>query len=58
MKNRNGNDRNDEVKKVELCVQDNFVNHCKINLQYSRDLLCINVRKPKHPTYIPIEISG
>lgn len=41
----------------EITVHDYFVHRRKIDLQYSADLPCINVGKPKRPTYIPIEVD-
>ncbi|OAY58827.1 protein argonaute 4 [Manihot esculenta] len=41
---------------LELTVYEYFVNHRRIELRYSADLPCINVGKPKRPTYIPIEL--
>jgi len=40
----------------EVTVYDYFVNRRNINLCYSGDLPCINVGKPKRPTYLPIEV--
>jgi len=37
-------------------VFDYFVNRRNIDLRYSGDLPCINVGKPKRPTYIPLEV--
>ncbi|OMO85353.1 Argonaute/Dicer protein, PAZ [Corchorus capsularis] len=45
-----------EAETLEVTVYDYFVNHRNIQLQYSGDLPCINVGKPKRPTYIPIEL--
>lgn len=42
---------------LELTVYEYFINHRRIELRYSADLPCINVGKPKRPTYIPIEVS-
>ncbi|KAL6515147.1 Protein argonaute-4 [Orobanche hederae] len=52
------NKRSDDpdAQPVELTVYDYFVNHRKIPLQYSGDFPCINVGKPKRPTYFPIEL--
>ncbi|OMO92922.1 Argonaute/Dicer protein, PAZ [Corchorus olitorius] len=44
-----------EAETLDITVYDYFVNHRNIQLQYSGDLPCINVGKPKRPTYIPIE---
>lgn len=40
----------------EVTVYDYFVNHRNIELRYSADLPCINVGKPKKPTFFPIEL--
>ncbi|KNA23540.1 hypothetical protein SOVF_023980 [Spinacia oleracea] len=45
-----------EGQSVEITVYDYFVQHRNIKLQYSGDLPCINVGKPKKPSYFPIEL--
>ncbi|CAI9106107.1 OLC1v1005175C1 [Oldenlandia corymbosa var. corymbosa] len=45
-----------EVQTTEISVYDYFVNHRRIELRYSAELPCINVGKPKRPTYIPLEL--
>ncbi|KAK7268633.1 hypothetical protein RIF29_21335 [Crotalaria pallida] len=40
----------------EVTVYDYFVNHRNIQLRYSADLPCINVGKPKRPTFFPLEV--
>ncbi|CAI9777394.1 unnamed protein product [Fraxinus pennsylvanica] len=40
---------------TEVTVYDYFVNSHNIDLPYSADLSCINIRKPKHRTYFPIK---
>ena len=50
-----GND-NGEAES-EVTVYDYFVNHRNIELRYSADLPCINVGKPKRPTYFPLEVN-
>ncbi|KAL5583098.1 hypothetical protein UlMin_015540 [Ulmus minor] len=52
LKQRNG----DGFEEVEVTVYDYFVNHRKIALRYSDKLPCINVGKPKRPTYFPVEL--
>lgn len=47
---------NGEAEILEVTVYDYFVNYRKIDLRYSADLPCINVGKPKRPTYIPLEV--
>ncbi|KAL6527855.1 Protein argonaute-4 [Orobanche minor] len=50
--------KNKDDEGVEVTVYDYFVNHRNINLRYSADLPCINVGKPKRPTYFPIELCS
>ncbi|KAL0370296.1 UNVERIFIED_CONTAM: protein argonaute 4 [Sesamum angustifolium] len=50
-------DDDGEVQTTEVTVYDYFVNHRNINLRFSADLPCINVGKPKRPTYFPIEVN-
>jgi hypothetical protein len=40
-----------------MTVLDYFTNVRKIDLRYSADLPCINVGRPKRPTYFPIEVN-
>lgn len=47
----------DEAQISEVTVYDYFVNHRNIELRYSGDLPCINVGKPKRPTYFPLEVK-
>lgn len=49
-------DADGEVQTSEVTVYDYFVNHRNIDLRYSADLPCLNVGKPKRPTYFPIEL--
>lgn len=46
-----------EFQTIEVTVYDYFVNHRNINLRYSADLPCVNVGRPKRPTYFPIEVG-
>ncbi|CAA7061179.1 unnamed protein product [Microthlaspi erraticum] len=46
---------NGEVEETEITVFDYFTQFLKIKLYDSGDFPCINVGKPKRPTYIPIE---
>lgn len=50
-------DRNGDVKCVDVTVFDYFVNQRRINLCFSGDFPCIDVGKPRKPTYIPIEVT-
>ncbi|GKE11024.1 argonaute 4-like protein, partial [Tanacetum coccineum] len=52
-KNENG-----ELETLEVTVYDYFVNIRKIDLPYYGDLPCINVGRPKSPTYIPLELCS
>ncbi|WCJ28670.1 Argonaute family protein [Euphorbia peplus] len=54
MKSRGPGSAEDEM--IEVTVYDYFVNHRQIELRYSGDFPCINVGKPKRPTYIPLEL--
>ncbi|XP_072959526.1 protein argonaute 4B-like [Typha angustifolia] len=60
LKQRNGRDGNGdcEVNTVEITVYDYFVKYRNIELRYSAELPCINVGKPKRPTYFPIELCS
>ena len=49
--------RDGENDPVEVTVYDYFVNQRNINLRYSADLPCINVGKPKRPTFFPLEVT-
>ncbi|KAL0455701.1 UNVERIFIED_CONTAM: protein argonaute 4A [Sesamum latifolium] len=42
----------------EITVYDYFLHHRNIRLRYSADFPCINVGKPKRPTYIPLELCS
>lgn len=50
-------DENGDVESIDVTVYDYFVNHHNIDLRYSGDLPCINVGKPKRPTYFPVEVN-
>ncbi|GMH12548.1 hypothetical protein Nepgr_014389 [Nepenthes gracilis] len=51
-------DENGEVETAEVTVYDYFVNNRHIDLRYSADLPCINVGKPKRPTFFPLELCS
>ncbi|XP_022866891.1 protein argonaute 4-like isoform X1 [Olea europaea var. sylvestris] len=57
LKQRNKDDAG-EAQTTEVTVYDYFVNSRNIDLRYSADLPCINVGKPKRPTYFPIELCS
>lgn len=46
-----------EVVEHQTTVFEYFTEFRNIQLQYSGDFPCINVGKPKRPTYIPIEVT-
>lgn len=53
MRRRTGGNEGNEV---ELTVFEYFERDRNIKLKYSGDFPCIDVGKPKRPTYIPIEV--
>lgn len=57
MKQRDSKNDDGEAQTLEISVYDYFVNQRNIELRYSGDLPCINVGKPKRPTYIPLEVN-
>ncbi|VAH60239.1 unnamed protein product [Triticum turgidum subsp. durum] len=54
LKQRNGG--NGDPEAIEISVYDYFVKNRGIELRYSGDFPCINVGKPRRPTYFPIEL--
>ncbi|CAI0452231.1 unnamed protein product [Linum tenue] len=56
LSDQNCKDQKGDAEPLEITVYDYFVNHRNIELRYSGDLPCINVGKPKRPTYIPLEL--
>lgn len=46
----------DEPKTVDISVYDYYKNYRGMELTYSAELPCLNVGKPKRPTYIPLEV--
>ncbi|KAK8701304.1 hypothetical protein V6N13_019694 [Hibiscus sabdariffa] len=58
LKQKSVKNDNGEAENLEITVYDYFVNHRNIQLSYSADLPCINVGKPKRPTYIPLELCS
>ncbi|XP_062208482.1 protein argonaute 4A [Phragmites australis] len=56
LKNRNG--ENGDPETTEMSVYDYFVKNRGIELRYSGDFPCINVGKPKRPTYFPVELCS
>ncbi|KAL9402948.1 hypothetical protein Peur_006797 [Populus x canadensis] len=55
---RSGRDGDGELQTIEVTVYDYFVNHRNMGLQYSADFPCINVGKPKRPSYFPLELCN
>lgn len=53
---RSGRVGDGEVQAIEVTVYDYFVNHRNMQLKYSADFPCINVGKPKRPSYFPLEV--
>ncbi|WJX30417.1 Protein argonaute 4A, variant 2 [Trifolium repens] len=53
---KRGNDVNGEARSNEITIYEYFKHHKKIELSYSADMPCINVGKPKSPTYFPVEL--
>ncbi|CAI9277601.1 unnamed protein product [Lactuca saligna] len=51
-------DENGEFETLEVTVYDYFVNYRKIELRYSGELPCVNVGKPKRPTFFPLELCS
>ncbi|GKV08262.1 hypothetical protein SLEP1_g19919 [Rubroshorea leprosula] len=58
LKQKGGKNENGEAETIEVTVYEYFVNYRKIELRYSADLPCVNVGKPKRPTYIPLELCS
>ncbi|KAK2971923.1 hypothetical protein RJ640_011704 [Escallonia rubra] len=58
LKQKSGKDDDGEGQTMEVTVYDYFVNYRHIELRYSEDLPCINVGKPKRPTYFPLELCS
>ncbi|XP_030458575.1 protein argonaute 4-like [Syzygium oleosum] len=56
LKQKSRKDADGEAETIEVTVYDYFVNHRHIELRFSGDFPCINVGKPKRPTYIPLEL--
>ncbi|XLR64769.1 hypothetical protein S83_015441, partial [Arachis hypogaea] len=54
---KNGKDSNGKPQIIEITVYNYFKLYKGIELPYSSDFSCINVGKPKLPTYFPVEAS-
>uniref|UniRef100_A0A0E0FJZ9 Uncharacterized protein n=1 Tax=Oryza nivara TaxID=4536 RepID=A0A0E0FJZ9_ORYNI len=54
IKRKNGNDGSDTVE--EVTVFEYYRKNWKIDLKGSAHFTCLNVGKPKRPTYIPLEL--
>ena len=44
------------MQSVEITVCEYFESVKHIKLRYSADMPCINVGKPKRPSYFPVEV--
>ncbi|XP_054817018.1 protein argonaute 4A-like [Prosopis cineraria] len=53
---KQGREANGEVKSIEITVREYYERHKNIRLLHSANLPCINVGKPKKPTYFPLEL--
>ncbi|XP_057740608.1 protein argonaute 4A-like [Arachis stenosperma] len=53
---KDGKDSNGEPRMTEITVYNYYKHHKGIELPYSADFPCINVGKPKRPTYFPVEL--
>ncbi|XP_015946716.1 protein argonaute 4A-like [Arachis duranensis] len=53
---KDGKDSNGEPRLIEITVYNYYKHHKGIELPYSADFPCINVGKPKRPTYFPVEL--
>ncbi|CAO2813123.1 unnamed protein product [Amaranthus hypochondriacus] len=53
LRQRNGDG---QQQSVEITVHDYFMQHRNISLRYSSNYPCINVGRPKRPSYFPIEM--
>ncbi|XP_050231679.1 protein argonaute 4A-like [Mercurialis annua] len=58
LKSKSLKDENGGDEVIDITVYDYFVNHRRIDLRYSGDLPCINVGKPKRPTFFPVELCS
>ncbi|KGN47971.1 protein argonaute 16 isoform X1 [Cucumis sativus] len=56
MKLKNNGSTDGEM--VDITVYEYFVRHCGIELTHSAYLPCLDVGKPKRPTYIPLELCS
>uniref|UniRef100_A0A803LZQ5 Argonaute 4 n=1 Tax=Chenopodium quinoa TaxID=63459 RepID=A0A803LZQ5_CHEQI len=48
----------ENFEEIELTVYEYFAQQRNIKLRYSGDFPCVNVGKPKRPTYIPVELCS
>ncbi|XP_010520483.1 PREDICTED: protein argonaute 4-like [Tarenaya hassleriana] len=58
LKRKNVKNESGEAEEVEMSVYDYFVNVRQMDLRYSADLPCVNVGKPKRPTFMPMELCS
>ena len=55
MRVKNGDGAN-KGHSVAISVYDYFLQHYKIQLQYSAYMPCVDVGKPERPKYLPLEV--
>ncbi|KAF1891789.1 hypothetical protein Lal_00031598 [Lupinus albus] len=53
---KQGKDSNGDVQTIEITVYEYFKRHKKLDMDKSADFPCINVGKPKRPSYFPVEL--
>ncbi|CAL0301773.1 unnamed protein product [Lupinus luteus] len=53
---KQGKDSNGDVHTIEITVYEYFKRHKKFDMHKSADFPCINVGKPKRPSYFPVEL--
>ncbi|KAJ4720457.1 Argonaute family protein [Melia azedarach] len=58
LKQKSGQDGDNEAQPIEITVYDYFVHQRHIKLRDSADFPCINVGKPRRPSYIPVELCS
>lgn len=58
LKQKSSKNEKGEAESTEVTVYEYFAKNRNMDLRYSADLPCINVGKPKRPTYIPLELCS